>query len=248
MKDPKILIAAPIGGKKQYSIFQWFSWIANQDYQNFEVALCANGTEKENLIQKLVETEVTTVYGESVVIHKLQLGDIDKNQTVIQKITYSRELLRRFASVNNFDYILFLDTDTIPARHDTIRDLIDISKGEKVVSGLYFYKFSRVPVIVDAKTLTNTKESKLKHYAMMKKPFRAWGFGFGCVLIPYNVFSEIPFDYDLFEENRTDDFGYCELLEKAKIERLVLPHQICRHFCDTKDTRIYDVLERMNHE
>ena len=58
MKDPKILIAAPIGGKKQYSIFQWFSWIANQDYQNFEVALCANGTEKENLIQINKESDI----------------------------------------------------------------------------------------------------------------------------------------------------------------------------------------------
>ena len=38
----KILISAPIGGHKQYSINDWFNWIARQTYPNYDICLwCA---------------------------------------------------------------------------------------------------------------------------------------------------------------------------------------------------------------
>ena len=42
--SPKVLICAPIGGQKQYSINLWFEWIANQTYKNYEVIVVDNNS------------------------------------------------------------------------------------------------------------------------------------------------------------------------------------------------------------
>ena len=224
----KILIAAPIGGKKQYSINVWFDWIAKQTFPA-EVCLCVNGADNKEVAAMIDQVEISYPNGFKQRIKTLLLPDSDR-MSVIQKITYSREMIRRYAVENNFDYIFFLDTDTIPYHKDAIQILLDHKKD--IISGLYFYKNTKQPVIIDAETNTNISLQKCEDLALKRKICEVWGFGFGCLLISRRAFENNAFDYDLFGEERTDDFGYCHVLEQQGIKRFFDPFVICKHFND----------------
>ena len=230
MDEPKVLIAAPIGGTKQYSINDWFEWIAMQTYNNFDVCICINGKDADELISKFKQVEIYHQNtGITKMINILELKNSCQLST-IQKITYSREKIRRYASDNKYDYIFFLDTDTIPLRLNSISTLM--KWGMDVISGVYFYKNTSQPVIIDKYTHTNISIKKLELAAISFKLIEVWGFGFGCLLIEKNVFMKNHFDYDLFGEERTDDFGYCHVLEQAGIKRYLDPDILCRHLDD----------------
>lgn len=227
----KILIAAPIGGQKQYSINLWFDWIARQSYPKELVTpcICVNGAGYKELVDKVRQVEISYPDGYKQAVEVLELPD-SNNLTTIQKITYAREKIRRFAVEKGFDYILFLDTDTIPANKDAIQQLMKWNKD--AVSGLYFYKNSKQPVVIDAETHTNITLEKCETAVKENKLIEVWGFGFGCLLLSTNAFSKNAFDYDLFGEERTDDFGYCHVLEQSGIPRFLDPFVLCKHFDD----------------
>lgn len=224
----KVMICCPIGGFKQYSILDWLEWIANQTYDNFEIVVCVNGSASDKLEELLNQVEInyqSTI--KKITVLKLPNSN---DLSVIQKITYSREMLRRYAVTNYFDYIFFLDSDTIPAHLSAISILKEHNKD--VISGLYFYKNSKQPVIIDKDTHTNISLDACKFAVGNFKILEVWGFGFGCLLLSAKAFSTCEFDYDLFGEERTDDFGYCHVLEQAGFKRWFDPFVICKHLED----------------
>jgi len=226
MEDKKILICCPIGGLKQYSINLWFQWIANQKYKNYEISICSNGKDGYELHKKIQKVRITDVNGQDKQISSLLLPNSNK-LTVIQKITYSRERLRRYAIENNFDGILFLDSDTIPANRNAIELLL--SKNKDVISGLYHYKESSVPVVIDKDTHTNISEHKILKLVNKDEICEVWGFGYGCLLLTGEALK-VAFDYKLFGQERTDDFGHCEALQNAGFKRWLYPFVLCKHF------------------
>lgn len=229
MKEPKVLVSAPIGGHKQYSINLWFQWLANQNYRNFDFCLCANGDARHKLIAKLKQVEIKTKFG---IIKKpiaLMLPKSDE-LSIIQKITYSRETIRRYAVEKGYNAIFWLDTDTIPASKDAIRILL--SWNYESISGLYHYKDSQVPVVIDKDTHTNMNINKMVDAVANNKALEIWGSGYGCVLHRGRAL-DIPFDYEAFGEERTDDFGHCHALEVAGISRMFDPFILCKHFGDS---------------
>jgi hypothetical protein len=229
MKSPKILIAAPICGVKQYSINYWFEWMARQTYSNFEYCLCVNGKKQDKLASMLKQVEIyhlKTKQWKKPIILKLPEADL----STIQNITYAREMIRRFAIKNRYHGILWLDTDTIPANKDAVANLLKWKK--ESVSGLYFYKESLQPVIVDLKTNTNVSMHKIKKYVAARKLLPIYGGGYGCVLHRENA-MKCEFNYELFGEERTDDFGHCYVLEKNGIKRWCDPFILCKHFSKT---------------
>jgi len=227
----RVLIAAPIGGQKQYSINLWFDWIAKQSYPKelIKPCICVNGEGFRELGEKVRQVEISYPDGFKHVVEVLELPD-SNNLTTIQKITYARETIRRFAVKEGYDYILFLDTDTIPANKDAIQQLIKWDK--EAISGLYFYKNSKQPVVIDAETHTNISLEKCETAVKENKIIEVWGFGFGCLLLSRRAFEKNAFDYDLFGEERTDDFGYCHVLEQNGVLRYLDPFILCKHFDD----------------
>jgi|GEM_PF-1899097 len=227
----KILIAAPIGGTKQYSINIWFDWIATQTFpkEDIEACICVNGAENQKLKEMIDQVEISYPDGHKQKITTLLLPDSEK-MTVVQKITYSREMIRRYAVEKGFDYIFFLDTDTIPYHKNAIQILMDHKKD--VISGLYFYKNTKQPVVIDAETNTNISLKKCEDLATKREICEVWGFGFGVLLLSRKAFENNVFDYDLFGDERTDDFGYCHVLEQQGIKRYFDPFVICKHFND----------------
>ena len=228
LEDKKVLISAPIGGKKQYSINLWFEWVANQEYRNFDICICVNGKDRGELLKKLEKVEIITKYKDEKKIISLDLPNSD-DLSIIQKITYARETIRRYAVKNGYDAIFWLDTDTIPANKDAIKRLL--SWNVESVSGLYFYKDSKVPVAIDSDTNTNFSLKKIEDFVDINKLMPTWGTGYGC-LIHQGQAMTTAFDYDTFGEERTDDFGHCHALEHKGIFRWLDPMVLCKHFSD----------------
>jgi len=224
----KVLIACPLGGLKQYSINRWFDWIANQTHADYDVCVCVNGTDAGELATKLEKVEITDIHGK---IKKIKvLNYLGMHNSVIQIITFSREKIRRYAVEYDYDYIFWLDSDTIPVNLNAISQLIN--REVSAISGIYFYKNSKQPVIIDQDTKTNISLQKLEEYYNVNEIIEVWGFGYGCLLQDKETFESCPFDYALFGEERTDDFGNCHVMEQKGIKRFVDPKVMCRHLGD----------------
>jgi len=235
MEKNKVLVAAPIGGHKQYSINTWFQWIANQDYKNYDIVLCTNGKDQHKLIPMIQKVEIKDKHGIQRRIRVLMLPD-SNDMTFIQKVTFSREKIRRYAVAEGYDYLFFLDTDTIPYHKDAIQHLMNHDK--KVISGLYFYKNSKTTVVIDQDTDTNITIEKCEAAAKTDQIIEVWGFGFGVLLLHKDVFSSCEFDYELFEEFRTDDFSYCHVLEQAGIRKWCCPYTLCIHLAKNPESSL----------
>lgn len=222
----RVLIAAPISGSKQYSINEWFKWIANQTYSEFDFALCVNGDDQEELIEKLNQVVIHDCEG--VEKRPIVLRNIEKAEAnILQRITYARETLRRYATNNEYDYLFFLDTDTIPHNLDAIEKLIAHDKS--FISGLYCYKQTRVPVAVDRSTGTNYSLLACTMAVTANELLEPIIVGLGCALIRHDVFNRFEFDYALFGKERGDDYGYCFALEQANVTRYLDPRILCAH-------------------
>ena len=222
----RVLIACPIGGMKQYSINTWFRWIAGQSYEDYDICLCCNGKHRVKLFIKLDKVRITDIHGHKKRLIRLLLPNSD-NLTTIQKITYAREKIRRYAIESGYDHIFWLDSDTIPANRDAIQQLMNWNK--ESVSGLYYYKHSSVPVIIDKDTHTNMSQEKIVQAASDKMLLDIWGSGYGCLLHSGRAMTT-AFDYALFGEERTDDFGHCHALEQEGVLRYFDPFVLCKHF------------------
>ena len=225
----KVLIACPIAGFKQYSINAWLDWIAKQTYDNFDYLVCCNGKDQVKLAEMCRKIEISYPDGSVKKLEVLELPDSERI-SVIARITYSREMIRRYAVEKNYDYIFFLDNDTIPYHKDAIQILLNHKKD--VISGLYFYKNTKQPVVIDAETNTNISLDRCQDLALKREICEVWGFGFGCLLLSRKAFEKNEFDYSLFGDERSDDFGYCHVLEQNGIKRFFDPYVICKHFND----------------
>lgn len=227
----RVLIAAPISGHKQYSINEWFQWIAHQEHKEYDFALCVNGEGQQRLITKLKQVEIKDIHGQikkPVILWNMPKAGVSTN--ILQNITHARESLRRYAEKNNYDYIFFLDTDTIPFQTNAIEMLI--ATGKDAVSGIYFYKKTSVPVLVSCASKTNFTLKELEEAATAKELLPTEIFGLGCALISKKVFRVIPFSYAVFGKEIGDDYGYCFAMSEEGIKRWAEPRLLCKHLGD----------------
>ena len=225
MEKNKILICAPIGDSKEYSINEWLQWIADQPYKNYDVAMCVNGKSEESINKKCDMLKEVLINDRPITILKIPY---DQYHTTKHRLAYAREKLRVYALENGYDYLLWLDTDTIPLIMDAIQLLLDQHKD--VISGLYFYKGTKQSVIIDEKTLTNIQFDRLKELVASGEAIKVWGFGFGILLMNRSALEKFSFDYKYRYEDWSEDFIACELLEKANVDRWFLARVICKHY------------------
>jgi hypothetical protein len=225
---PKVLIAAPIAGEKQYSMGIWLDWISKQTYSNYEVCLCVNGKFRTELAEKLAQTEIFDIHNQLKIPIVLEMPNSD-NTTIIQNLCYAREIILDYALNSGYDYIFFMDTDTIPHFRDAIQLLLDQNKD--FISGLYFYKNSRVPIAISKDTSKNFSLKELKELVDNKRVVETWGVGYGCALLSKKCFS-IPINYEEFKETKSDDFAHCDNLTAAGITLYFFPYVSCMHLGD----------------
>ncbi|MFA5658535.1 MAG: hypothetical protein WC900_04560 [Oscillospiraceae bacterium] len=224
-EEKKVLICCPLGDGKEYSINEWFNWIAAQTYQNYEVAVCVNGKTEESVNKKAALLEQVEIKEKKIHVLKMPHAENDSRK---YRLSGAREILRIFAIKNNFDFMYWMDSDTIPFLLDAIQLLMDQKKD--FISGLYFYKGTKQAVILDPVTNTNFTYDKIQELVKSGECVPMWGSGFGSLLLARSVFEKIAFDYSYKKEDWTEDFQYCEFAEKAGIERWFLARVICKHY------------------
>jgi len=221
---PNVLIAAPVGDGKEYSINEWFSWIASQAYDDFDVCVCVNGRTPESARAKAELMKVVEINHRPLIV----LVEDSPIKSIIEIITLSRERIRQYAVKGGYDFIFWLDTDTIPHNLGTIKTLLSWEK--PFVSGLYFYKRTKVPVAVNEKTGTNFTIEELETASAERKPILVWGVGLGCCLMAREVFERFAFDFTKYGDRVGEDFMYCEQAKLAGYDVLLDPWILCRHY------------------
>lgn len=220
----RILIACPLGPGKEYSINEWFSWISNQTYPDVDVAVCVNGKDQKQIMEKVELLRQVEINHKKIRV--LQL-DYNPYYSFNARLCNAREKLRSYAFIAGHDYIFWLDSDVIPLLRDSIELLLNHKKD--VISGLYFYKKTKQAVVVDHETGTNIKMEKLESLVRSGKIIQVPAFGFGCVLMNRKAFSSVKFDYEHKRELWSDDVSWCDLAVKKGFELWFDARIACRH-------------------
>jgi len=226
-----ILIAAPIGDGKEYSINEFFDYVVNQDLSDVEIALCVNGKSDASIRKKIAMlkmVELTHKSGSKIPLNILKLN-YKESYSLNERLIYSRESIRQYAIEfkDYFSHIYWMDTDTIPNRSQDIKVLLDAKKD--FISGVYFYKASRQPVIISLGGVNVTLE-KLSEQHSKKEVFKIWGCGYGALLMSRKVFETCEFEWSVHKDDWSDDFAHCEVVEKKGFNRWCSAEVVCRHY------------------
>lgn len=108
----------------------------------------------------------------------------------------SRDKFVNSAIKNNYDYILFLDTDQQVPSDLIIRMGAYLDKGEDIVTALIFTKEKPYnPCIYSESKILENGQISLTRYDLSKignEPFYVENCGSGCVMVKTDVFRNIP--------------------------------------------------------
>jgi hypothetical protein len=152
----------------------------------------------------------------------------------------ARNRLADRAMTGKYDYLWFLDADTLPPA-SALRDLLAFAVQAKrlqpkvgAVSGLYFHRISMDCEPVVYWIGLDSHERRERVSAFGQSPFCADWTGAGCLLVPVGVFRALiasallPFHFDRKEGG--EDKYFCALLRnELHLETWVVPTVECGH-------------------
>lgn len=138
---------------------------------------------------------------------KGQIGLLIPNSYSIDS---SRNLIAQHAIENNYDYILWVDSDMI-IPPDTLVKFLEHKKD--IVSGVYAYKILGGENAV-AKRFIPTEDDTyedipLKEIRESDRLMELDGIGFGCVLTKTKIFKKIPYPYFVYTPEMGEDIYFC---------------------------------------
>lgn len=214
-EQPKILIGCPTGNFKEYCLEEYLEGIKKFTYKNYDLVLIDNSKE-DKYYKKLKSKKINVIKYPCI-------------PNIRTRIANSREILRKYALDNNYDYFLSLEQDII-APVDLIERLLSHKK--KVVCGVYnklmkitdegqFLREEEMPLI------WIIYEGKLRRFFTKDLPenylIPITASGLGCVLIHRSILEKIEFRSEENNKNFDDLFFYQDLINNLKIQA----------FCDT---------------
>jgi GT2 family glycosyltransferase len=166
--------------------------------------------------------------------------ELDKKriERVATTISRSREQIRQYAIAQKYDYIFWIDSDTIPPI-----DVLDrfLHHNKEVVSGVYTYKGTdRVvaTILVDKeKDLCSTVPyEKVIEQGLKDELLEIRACGFGCLLMHKSIFEQIPFETE-FSQHESEDIRYCQRIGEKNITLWLDCKVVCLHLSD----KLYEV-------
>lgn len=215
----KVLVGCPTSFHKEYCLEQYANAVKNLTYKNYDVLLVDNSPD-DVYLNKIRDYGINALKG-------------PYHEGARNRIITSRNLLRKYAIDNNYDFLLSLEQDVIPPP-DIIECLL--SHNKKVISGIYFARntvnnnveliplaYKEVPTKEDLPSMRPLNEQELLHGPKLMKIISC---GLGCVLIHRDVLKEISFRYEL---NTFDDRWFCIDLFNKKIELYCDVSVKCKH-------------------
>jgi hypothetical protein len=221
INNPKVLIATPTSIYKDYVFLDWYTWVSNLTYNNYEILICDNSRDI-SYYNKLKSLGVPC-------IHVSPIG-----KTPRQFMCQSLMKLRDYFLKNNFDIFVSLESDVIPPRN-FIEKLI--SDHKQVVSAPFFYDFGEKSNILlwyfkqtDDKKFETHKANLLEGIMFMDgKVKQIFQSGIGCTMISKEIIKKIPFRWDLSKPEFADSWFFMDMM-KQKINNYLDTSFICKHY------------------
>jgi hypothetical protein len=221
IKNPKVLIATPTSIYKDYVLLEWYTWISNLTYDNYEIMMVDNSLDV-HYFQKLKSLGIPCM-------HVSPVGKVPR-----EFMCQSLNKLRDYFLKNNFDIFISLESDILPPRN-FIEKLISCHK--PVISAPYFYDFGEKSNIL-LWVFNQTSEKKFEtHKATMKEGFifmdgkvkQLYQSGIGCTMIAREIIKKIPFRWNPSKPEFADSWFYYDLM-KLKIENYIDTSFLCKHY------------------
>ena len=222
MESPRVLVGCPTSYHKEYALEKYIESVKSLSYGNFDFILVDNseGDNYYNKINKLLVKVIKGPYFE---------GARDR-------IVASRNILRKYALDNGYDYFLSLEQDVIPPK-DIIERLLKHDKD--IVSGVYFVhniiNDRRVLVPLAYVIWDGDEDEEMPAMRPLNDQelwsdelVKAVSFGLGCVLMHRNVLDKIEFRYNKDTEAFDDRWFFIDLF-KMKQDVYVDASIKCKH-------------------
>lgn len=213
----KVLVGIPTSFHKEYCLQEFIEGIKSLTYKNKEIIFVDNSKD-DNYIKKIKEKGFNAI--------KDSYSD-----SPVQRISASRNKVIERALKENFDYVFFLDQDTIPPE-DAIERFLNHNK--KVLCGICFsrkagprknYTPNVYKVIPSDKELPDMRE--LTHEEIFSnKLHEIISCGGACIFVHKDVFKKIRFREDL---KQFEDRWFCIDLYKNNIPLFCDTSIKCRH-------------------
>lgn len=146
----------------------------------------------------------------------------------------SRNDLATLAIQNEFDYVLWLDSD-MQFQPDTLIRLMDTLKKNDldIVTGLYFRRVAPYsPVLFDKLEMNGDICDFSEFKEIPKELFEVGGCGFGCVLMKTDVFFDVQTKFgNMFAPmgNNGEDVAFCIRARECGFKIWCDPSVICGH-------------------
>lgn len=229
MSFPRVLVGCPTSDSKAYCLDQYLAGLKSLTYKNFEVCLVDNSKSEDyyKLLQtRAKEFEKETGKRFSVLCDGVQI------EKARQRVVFCRNILRKKALDEGFDYFFSLEQDVIPPPDITERLL---SHQKEICGGAYLNlmptgNVSAVAFCFDSEE--NRKNALLTPLGLMNLfPSRLMevdATGVGCLLIHRSVLEKISFRV---EESSTafDDIFFCRDARNASYKVFLDSSMFCLH-------------------
>ncbi len=185
IRNPRVLVGSITYDKHSIYLNGFLDSIRSQDYKNYDLVFVETSNNKE-FIATLKGTGAIVLEGDSNLDHKIKI------------ISSARQQIFDYAKKNNYDYILFVDSDiTLPKialsklisnRKDIVAapclSLRNVNGNAKVLPNVY--DFSDEEDFCRPMWLNETLNNNIVPVACA---------GFGCVLISKQVFEQVKLRY-----------------------------------------------------
>jgi len=120
MEMKKILIGAPTSQRHEYVFDEWYNNCRNFSYPNKDIIVVETTNDNGAYYRKLKKYE-----GLIVLRYKWN----PKKERLMNMLASAREIIRKYCVEHGYDYLFWLDTDTIPPQ-DSIERLMNYDKDQ----------------------------------------------------------------------------------------------------------------------
>lgn len=212
---PKILIGCPTYWGKAYCLKEYAERVKTLSYSNYEVLLVDN-SKNERYIKEIRESGLRAEKGPWM-------------EDIRERIVASRNLLRKRALEEGYDYFLSLEQDLLPPLN-VVEQLL--ANRQLIMTGVYHKEGFHEGKKISYALLYALQNGKLVliHPERLKQaePIRTHACGLGCMLIHRSVLEKIPFRKPT-KGPAQDDMMFCFDVQKEGFALYADPMVVCEH-------------------
>lgn len=159
-----------------------------------------------------------------------KVGEVDLHMPPSYSIDLTRNLVVKHAIENEYDYILWIDSDmAIPK--DTLKRLLEAEKD--IVSGVYTYKLLGGTNAVAKRFIPSEVDTyediPLTDIQAHEGLIEIDGVGFGIVLTKVSIFDKIPDPWFVLTKNMGEDIDFCRKAQNAGFRIYLDPKVLAGH-------------------